>query len=63
MIHDSQQGFEFSQLSSLLSSASSRQDKKMKTNGIAIGSGTLKQYESHRKTLNAELLIVFFFLN
>ena len=63
MIRDSRQSFEFSRLSSLLSRAFSRQDKKMKINGITIGSGTLKQYESYRKTLNAELLIMFFFLN
>ena len=41
-MHDSQQGFEFSQLNSLLLWAFSRQDKMIKMNGIINGSMTLK---------------------
>ena len=46
MIHGSQRAFEFSWQNSLLSWGFSQQDKKMKINGITIGSGTLKQDES-----------------
>ena len=50
LIRNSQQVFEFSRLSSLLSRAFSWQDKKMKISGITIGSGALKQYESYCKS-------------
>ena len=42
MIHDSQQGFEFSQLDTLLSWAFSQQDKKIEINGITNRSVTFK---------------------
>ena len=51
MIRDSQRGFEFSRLHSLLW-AFSQQDKKIKINGIANGSVTFKQY--YLKSLNTE---------
>ena len=54
MIPDLRQGFEFSQLNSVLSWAFSRprQDKKIKINGIITGSVTFEYYESYFNTWN-----------
>ena len=56
MIRDSQQGFELSRPNSS-SWAFSRQDEKIKLNGIINGSVTFQQYESYHNTLSTELLI------
>ena len=54
MICDSQWGFEFSGLNSLLSCAFSQQDK-IKVIEIIKGSVTFKKHESYYNTLNTEL--------
>ena len=54
MIRDSQRGFEFSQLNSLLSRSFSGQDKKIKIKGIINGSVTFTWYESYQNMLNTE---------
>ena len=53
MIHDPQ-GFQFSQLNSLLPGAFLQQGKKIKANKIINGSVTFKLYESYN-TLYTEL--------
>ena len=54
--------FKFSRRKSFVSWALSRQDKKIKINGIINGYVTFKYSGSYHKTLNNELLIAFFFL-
>ena len=54
MIHDPQ-GFQFSQLNSLLPGAFLQEGKKIKANKIINGSVTFKLYESYN-TLYTELL-------
>ena len=61
MICDSQQGFEFSWLNSLLSWAFSRQDKKIKINGIINGSLTFIWYESYNTENYVGLCSIFFY--